>query len=140
MSGLLDSVEGPVQRSIAAPSRASPHADAVVEGVDDRLASLGDEGHGQAQTCDPMHEVAPPPPRALLAQRRNDDLVEVLLADRACDGLERVRPAEHALHLAVRLALEQRNRILEGPVGHLAAWSVGDEQGEGTRRGPRATT
>src|SRR3954470_12521578 len=109
MSGLLDPVEGPVQRSIAAPSWASPHADAVVEDVDDRLASLGDEGHGQAQTCDPMHEVAPPPPRALGGEGRDDDLVEVSLADRACDGLERVRAAEHALHLAVRLALEQRD-------------------------------
>src|SRR3954470_12881289 len=106
MSGLLDSVEGPVQRSIAAPSRASPHADAVVEDVDDRLASLGDEGHGQAETCDPVHEIAPPPPRALRGERRDDDLVEVSLADRARDGLERVRAAGHGLHLPLRLALE----------------------------------
>src|SRR3954463_4583656 len=112
MSGLLDSVEGPVQRSIAAPARASLHADAVVEDVDDRLASLGDEGHGQAETRDPVHEVAPPPARALRGERREDDLVEVSLADRACDGLEGVRAADHALHLAVRLALEQRDGIL----------------------------
>ena len=80
------------------------------------------------------------PLRALLGQRRDDDLVEVALRDRARDGLEGVRSADERVDRPARGALEQRDGELQRPVRRLAAGGVGDQQGEGRprRRAPVA--
>ena len=85
-----------------------------------------------------LDEIAPQPPRPLRRQGGDDDLVEVALVHRAADGGERIGPTDERLDLALRRALQERDRDLHRPVGRLAAGGVGDEEGEGARPGLRA--
>src|SRR3954465_7841120 len=83
----------------AADAHRPRHVVAVLDGVDDRLLPRDDRRHGQPETLDPCDQVAPQPLRALLRQRRDDDLVEVALTHRLLDGAVWLGPTDEALDL-----------------------------------------
>ena len=108
-----------------------PAAECVRVG-DPLLALLmGEDGlHWQAEPLDLAHEIAPQPLRRPLGQGRDDDLVEVPVAHGLLDGGEGVGPADQPLDRAAGGAPQQRDRVLERPVGLLAIGDVRDEDGE----------
>src|SRR5215218_599296 len=94
-----------------------------------RLARL-DGRHWQPQALDLAHEVPAQPLGCLLRQRRDDDLVEVPVADGVLDRGERVGTADEPLYRATGRAPKHRHGVLERPIGSLAVGDVRDKQRE----------
>ena len=111
-----------------------PHAVAHPAGSDD--------SRRQARRLDAADQVAPEPLRRLLRQRGDDDLVEVPVAHRRFDGLERVRASDESFDLPSCGWPQTPLCRLQRPVGCLAVGDVRNEQGElaGTGFGARPTS
>ena len=71
---------------------------------------------GSPSPLDTPDEVWPEPLRHSLGQRRDEDLVEVAIADGSLDGVERVLLARQAVNGTSSRTLEQWNGMLHRPV------------------------
>jgi hypothetical protein len=77
-----------------------------------------------------VRQLAPEPARQPLGQRRDHDLVEVLLLDGRLHRDERVGPSDQGLHGLADLTLDRGEVLLQRPFRGVAVQHVRHEQHE----------